>query len=110
MNAKCVLKSAPVTADELLRLTTLYESEDALERRLEAIKMDRKSLETSVIERLEFGSSTPRGFQADIRTIERRYPHWRELFIERHGVAEAEKILGETIPSISKRLIVKQVA
>lgn len=108
--AQTARKAARIDADELLRLDTLNEMEKAIERRLEATKADRRLLEASLIERIECGVSLPIGFDAQIKTTERRYPHWREIFIERHGVAQAEALLSATQPSISKRLVLKKAA
>lgn len=110
MNAQTALKPARITVDSLIRLDTLSDMEKALERRLEAIKIDRKALEEQLVAQVEAGAEIPTGFNAEVRASQRRYPHWREIFIERHGVAEAEALLTATPPTITKRLIIKKVA
>lgn len=101
---------ARISVEDLFRLESLREQKKALQNRLEATDVDLKYLELSLIQALEAGSTNPQGFSLEVKETLRRYPRWRDLWVQEFGLASAEKALDETEPTITQNLVIKKIA
>ena len=110
MNPGALLKPV-LSQSEVDQYLSLKETQDALKKRLTLIEDALTAVETSIIEQIEGGIDTSRcGYLVSVKTVERRYPAWKEHFINHIGKAVADKILEQTEPKIYRNLLVKDAA
>lgn len=97
---------APVTDLDVTKLLNLRDSKSFLKKRLEQIDVDLSTAEEELITRIEAGARIESHYPVSIKTSERRYPSWKDAFINVVGETEAKKITDSTEPTISKSIII----
>ncbi len=100
-------KTASISEEMLESLLAQRQTRDSLRKRLEMLDAAIESSESEVISLLESGATQPAGYEIEVKVTERRYPSWKSHFAEIAGAEETERVLRETIPTITKSLIVR---
>lgn len=96
-----------IEAGKIQEILSLRESRKALQERLQCIERSLDTIETDVIEALDAGAISPPGTALSILEHERRYPAWKQHFIDYAGKHEADIILEETVPTVTRKLVIK---
>lgn len=104
MEAKNMNQS--VSQAEIEKLLAMREAKAHLKKRLELMAESISELEESLLDKIE-GGAAPQGYELSIRQSEKRFPKWKEEFINVAGKAEADAVLEATDPKIYKSLIIK---
>ncbi len=99
------LKKVAVTNTEIEQLLALRETQKELKRRLELIDQSVDSTEQAIISKLDSGANISAcGFGLEVKQVERRYPAWKEHFIDLAGKEAADRVLAETDPKVYRNL------
>ncbi len=99
------LSKVVVTNIEIEQLLALKETQKELNRRLELIEQSVQSTEDTIISKIDSGADLSScGFGIEVKEVERRYPAWKEHFIELAGKDTADRILAETEPKVYRNL------
>jgi hypothetical protein len=86
----------------------MRETQRALKDRLELMDRSIKDAETNLIAQIEAGADiTQCGYDVSVQAVERRYPTWKEHFIESLGKDAADAVLEATKPTVYKRVVIK---
>ncbi len=110
MNSNAVQKQL-VTSIEVNEYLALKESIAALKRRIETLTESQNKLEATIVKKLDFGADTSScGFHLSVSQTERRFPAWKEHFIESCGKEKADRVLESTEAKIYKNLVIKKAA
>lgn len=110
MNSSAV-KRPIVTSTEINEYLALQESIAALKRRIETLTKSQDQLEESIVTKLDFGADTSAcGFLLSVSRKERRFPAWREHFIQACGKEKADQVLESTEAKIYRDLVIKKTA
>jgi hypothetical protein len=105
------LRKPTITTAELNEYLTLKESVSALKARLEILTESLGECKEAIISKLDFGAGhSVQGFLISIRENEKRFPAWKEYFIEACGKETADEILRNTEAKIYRDLVLKKVA
>ncbi len=103
-NAAPQMKSEASNVEWLLALRESYQ---ALKKRLDAMEETVDELESGIIAQVESGLDfSIFGYEIKVQESTRRYPAWKEHFIERLGKSEADSVLAATKPTILKKLVI----
>lgn len=93
---------------QIEKILAMRESQKALRDRLALIEQAISDAEKEVIGLVEAGADLSQaGYAISVSSSERRYPAWKEHFIEFAGKQKADQILEETEPTLYRRLVVK---
>jgi len=99
------LRKITVTNIEVEQLLALRETQKELKRRLELVDQSVESAEQAIVSKLDSGADlTACGFGLEVKECERRYPAWKEHFIELAGKDAAHRVLAQTDPKIYRNL------
>jgi hypothetical protein len=79
MKSKAALRKQSIGYEKVQSLLAMRESLDALKRRYDLLESCVKATEREIIDLLESGTEVSCRYELQIRSIERRYPHWKEL-------------------------------
>lgn len=110
MNSNALNKPV-ITSTEINEYLALKESISALKRRIEVLTKSTDKLEETIVSKLDFGGDASAcGYLLSVRQSEKRFPAWKEHFIQACGKQEADRILESTESKIYRDLVVKKVA
>src|SRR5690349_19647825 len=105
------LKKPVINNEQVESLLAMRESLDALKKRYELLENAVKGSEQELISLLESGAEIHSDHELMVRATERRYPHWKEAYatlsIQVPGAPNTEEVLANTVPTISKVLVIK---
>lgn len=105
------IKKPIITASDVNEYLALKESIQALKRRIEMLTESLDQSETTLISKLDFGADTSAcGFNLSIRETEKRFPAWKEHYIEACGKEAADDILEGTQAKVYRDLVIKKAA
>lgn len=111
MNRSNAGRIPAISHEKIHGLLAMRESLAAIKRRYEMLEDSVKATEAELIEGIESGCAFPPGIDLQIRTIERRYPHWKAAYAavaaQVPGAKSVDVVLSETLPTLCKSLIVK---
>ncbi len=100
-----------VTDTQVQGLLAMRESLDSLKKRYELLENSVKAQEQEIIALVEAGATVNSSHELRIRATERRYPHWKESYAvvaaQLPSAPTTEEVLANTIPLVSKTLIIK---
>lgn len=103
------LKKQVITSTEINEYLALKESIAALKRRIETLTKSTDKLEETIVSKLDFGADASTcGFLLSIRQSEKRFPAWKEHFIQTCGKQEADRVLESTEAKVYRDLIIKK--
>lgn len=107
-NGNLAVKLQPVVnKNSILEIAERQRKIRSLKKALEKAETELKPIEQEVIEALESGAILEPGSPlASVRTDERRNVPWRAKFEEWNGKEAAEKIIANTEPTITKKLVI----
>lgn len=106
------MKAAKMTRPQIKRqsveeLIALKETKDALIARIEKLDELLANAERSLISLIDQGADASQaGYTLSVRTTERRYPAWKEHFIQHLGQEAARNVLENTEPRVYRSLVV----
>lgn len=112
MNPTNTLRKAPqrevLSQADVEKLLALKETQKALKERLEVMDQAIRESEESILAQITRGAdATHCGYAVSVQTIERRYPAWKEHFIEKLGKSAADAVLIATEPTVYRRVVIK---
>lgn len=94
-----------ITDQEIEHILALRDSQDSFKRRLDLIDKALNRAESQVMDKLIQDASLKQcSFALGIEEAERRFPAWKEHFIEYAGKDAADRVLADTKPKIYRRL------
>lgn len=98
-----------IAQTRLKKLLTLQRMIEKLTKNLDSIKLSYSSDAEEIINALTNGESVERGaLLVAVNTTLRRVVSWRGVVEEKLGKDEAERILNETPPHVSRRLVISR--
>lgn len=110
MNSSAV-KKLVITSTEINEYLAIQESIAALKRRIETLTKSQDKLEETIISKIDFGADTSTcGFLVSVRHSQKRFPAWREHFIQVCGKEEADRVLECTEAKTYRDLVIKKAA
>lgn len=112
MKAQRLLAKRTVNAQEINQLLSLRKVAEVQRRRLEMATATLEAVEEDLMSRIEAGATVISVHEVEIKLIERRNVGWKQVASEALGHEAVEKILNDTVPTITRRLLVsdKKVA
>jgi hypothetical protein len=97
-----------VTNAQIEQLLAMREAQKGLKDRLKLMDDAIDTAETALIAQISNGADLSKcGFDVRIQETERRYPAWKEYFIEKLGKGAADAILVATEPTVHRRVVIK---
>lgn len=103
------LKTNKIDLLDIEQLLAMRDAQRALKDRLGRLETSLEAIEGTLIALIEGGgadlSAIP--YAVEVKRIERRYPHWKQIYIEIAGSKAAADILEQTSPTVSKTLLIK---
>lgn len=110
MNSNAVKKPI-ISAIEVNEYLAIKESIAALKRRIEILTESLNKSEQNLIAKIDLGANIGScGFLLSVRETEKRFPAWKEHYIEACGKEKADRILASTEAKLYRDLIVKKAA
>ena len=106
MNQSNALRKPIIAPIQIENLLAMRESLDSLKKRYQLLEDSVKATEQEIIEQIEQGAEIAGRYVLQIRATERRFPSWKNYFVEVAGCEAAERILLNTIPTVYKNLII----
>lgn len=106
MESSAALK-LQITDIELQQLRAKKDARSQLKKKLAEVEDDLKRQEQSLIEMIDNGAEVLSDREVKIKKIERRYPSWKEHFINECGKDLADEVLKLTTPKVHRELIIK---
>jgi hypothetical protein len=102
------ISSPIVTNAEVAQILVLREAKESLKRRFELIEQSLDEAEAIVIAKLDAGALLDGcAHQVEIKISERRYPAWRDHFVNLAGKDLADQVLKDTPAKVYRHLMVK---
>ena len=99
-------QSTPITEVDVVKILNLRESKNFMKSRLEQIEDELSVLETRMVELIELNMPIVSRHIVNVKVSERRYPSWKDAFINYCGEQESKKIVASTTPTISKSIVI----
>jgi hypothetical protein len=100
-----------VNQAEIENILAMRETAKSIKQRLEVLQETIKSQEQEVISKLDQGANVSPGEHVlSIRETEKRFPAWKEHFIEACGKTAADEILEGTEAMVYRDLLIKVAA
>lgn len=97
-----------INPTDIQQIIAMREAREALRKRSELIDEALGGLEAKIVALVDSGADTANlGAVVSVHETSRRYPAWKEHFISRLGKFEADAVLESTIPSVSRKLVLK---
>lgn len=96
-----------IESGKIEEFLSLKASQQALKERLQQVEAALGTAESEIMHAIDAGADSPIGYDLAITETARRYPAWKQHFIDHVGKAEADIVLQETAPTITRRLVVK---
>lgn len=96
-----------ITDIELQQLKAKKDARSQLKKKLAEVEDDLKCQEQSLIEMIDNGAEVLSDREVNIKKTERRYPSWKEHFINDCGKDMADEVLELTAPKVHRELIIK---
>lgn len=93
-----------ITASEVMNLKLKREALSALKMRISTMEDQVDGLESNLLSRLDEGAYSEVSLQ--VKVTERRYPAWKERYVELAGADAAQCVLEGTKPTVSRSLII----
>jgi hypothetical protein len=110
MNSNAVKKPV-VRVTKINEYLALKESIAALKRRTETLVKLADQAEEIIVSKLDFGADfSASGFLLSVRQTEKRFPAWKEHFIEACGKQDADRVLESTEAKLYRDLVIKKAA
>lgn len=103
------VKKPVISTIEVNEYLAMRESIAALKRRIELLTESLDQSEQNLIAKIDLGANTDAcGFLLSVRESEKRFPAWKEHYIEACGQEKAERILKSTEPKLYRDLVIKK--
>lgn len=107
MRTQTALKQPIVTNNEVLNLIAQREALESLKARMDRLYESVAAIEKSIISKMEDGAYIDSEHSLHIKEIVRRYPSWKNHYAAVCGAEAVDRVLAETVPTITKSLVVK---
>lgn len=102
-------KNKEITEKQVLEYVEIEEEIKTLKSNLDALETDKKAREVILFEALSNGAPTTHlSFELTAKTSERRYPAWKEWFVQYAGEKKAEQILKKTTPIVYHNVLARR--
>lgn len=96
-----------ITDIQIQTYLTFKEERDKLKKKLKEMDEGIKSLEQNYIEIIQNGGEVLSERILEVKEVSKRYPAWKEHFIDKCGKQEADKVLEITEPKSYLKLVIK---
>ncbi|GIL17268.1 MAG: hypothetical protein BroJett040_10190 [Oligoflexia bacterium] len=104
------LKGATVTNQEVEKVLRLRRSHDAQKKRLELAEAELVELENSIMARIQDGADVDSIHSVVLKSVCRTNVSWKSVCAELSSAEYVEKVLNQTKPTITCRLLIKEAA
>ena len=101
---------ATVTAQEIENVLNLRKTYEAQKKRLEMAENALIEAESSIMARIQAGAPVISQHSVQLRTITRTNVSWKSVCAELASAEYIEKVLSQTEPTITYRLLIQEAA
>jgi hypothetical protein len=103
-------KKSILSVETIKAILSLREKTSALKVELKTLEGILENRESDLLNQHERGLKTPIGFEIVKKEVERRYPKWKEHFINIAGSSAADQVLADTTPTVSTYLVIAEIS